>query len=493
MNVVHAVRTVISDLVAKRLWPVAVVLLLGLVAVPVLLGGGDGEAPPAPVAQAAKPADETLVSMAEDGPTGGRTAIGRNPFRQHDVGITAPVLSASTLGSGSTSAPTGGTGSTGSGLDVGGGGVPGLDDIDVVPVGGGSGSDGGSPTAPRTDERDSYRVDLRFGRDGSLSSRRDVPRLAPLPSVADPFFVFLGVLADGKTALFLVSSDAQATGDGSCKPTPANCERVEMKAGDTEFFDVATPEGEVVQYQLDLVRVARQRSASAAVASAARARESTEGRKVLRSAVDTKQVDVSDLAFSRRLGLVVPTGAGQDERGALFGGFRVDLQFGAPGELVKRYNLARLTPLPSVEEPSFVYLGVIGDGDTALFLNPSEAAASGDAVCNPSPEDCTRVELKAGQSGLFDVPRLDGQTSEYQLDVDHITELEADSAEEADAMRRRESPAGRVILRRLIHEVGGLVADIDYSADSGAVVPRDEAPQDTGGTPAGFSPRGIGK
>ena len=47
-----------------------------------------------------------------------------------------------------------------------------------------------------------------------------------------------GVLADGKPAACLVSSDATATGDGKCLPTPENCERVEMKAGETEFFDV---------------------------------------------------------------------------------------------------------------------------------------------------------------------------------------------------------------------------------------------------------------
>jgi len=54
--------------------------------------------------------------------------------------------------------------------------------------------------------------------------------------------------------MFLVSSDAEATGDGKCLPSPDNCDRVEMEAGDTEFFDVATPDGTTAQYQLDLVR-----------------------------------------------------------------------------------------------------------------------------------------------------------------------------------------------------------------------------------------------
>ena len=38
-------------------------------------------------------------------------------------------------------------------------------------------------------------------------------------------------------------------------------------------------------------------------------------------------------------------------------------------------------------------------------------------------------------------------------------------------MRDRESPAGRVILRRLITEVGSLVADLNYSSEQGKIVP----------------------
>jgi hypothetical protein len=166
---------------------------------------------------------------------------------------------------------------------------------------------------------------------------------------------------------------------------------------------------------------------------------------VLRTAVDTGQVEVADLAYSRELGLVLPSGetAGEKEEDAgLFGGFRVDLQFGAAGALVKRYNLARLTPLPSVEKPSFVYLGVLDDGKTALFLNPTEAAVSGDAECLPSPEESQRIQLKAGQTGTLSAPTLNGQAEEYEIAVDGITKVEAATAEEARANIKRESPAG---------------------------------------------------
>ncbi|MDQ5808313.1 MAG: hypothetical protein M3320_06510, partial [Actinomycetota bacterium] len=465
-------RNLLADLVAKRLWPVALVLALALVAVPVLLARGvdGGDAPVVPVADG-DDIGKSVVTPAVDVPRRGANPTGRNPFTQRDVGPKRP-----TLDDGESTVRDGGTGGTsaddvGSGVDVS-GGLPALEDVDVIPVGG---SDD-VPAAPRPNARESYRVDLRFGRDGDLTKRNDVARLSPLPSADDPFFVFMGVLADGKTALFLVSSDAEATGDGTCQPSPDNCERIEMQAGETEFFDVTTPDGAVVQYQLDLVRVARVKSASAAVAAGNRSRESSDGRQVLRHAIDTKQVDVDGIAYSRQLGVLVPSAQpGNGDGDTLFGGFRTDLRFGTPGALVNRYNLARLTPLPSADDPSFLFLGVTGDdGDRkALFLNPSEAAVSGEAVCNPDPETCTRIELAPGQSGLFDVPTIDGETDEYELAVDAITELEAETPEEARAMRDRESPAGRVILRRLITEVGTLVEDLNYSSDKGKIVPAE--------------------
>ena len=466
------VRNLLADLVAKRLWPVAVVLALALIAVPVLLAKGvDRTEVPGVPATEDKEVGASVVTPAVDEPTTGANPTGRNPFRQRTVAPQVPTPDVKSGGTGGTEGDFDGGSTVGGGVDVT-GGLPALEDVDVIPVGGGEGQ-----AQPKPNARYSYSVDIRFGKDGDLAARKNVARLSPLPSADDPFFVFMGVMADGETALFLVSSDAEATGDGTCKPTPENCERIEMQAGQTEFFDVTTPEGETVQYQLDLVRVAKVKAPSPTVAASARSREDTDGREVLRHAIDSKQVDVDGIAYSRGLGVLVPSAQpGNGDGDTLFGGFRTDLQFGRPGALVKRYNLARLTPLPSIDDPSFLFLGVMGDATDAkaLFLNPTEAAASGDAVCNPTPENCSRVELRAGQSALFDVPTLDGQTDEYQLDVDAITELEAETPEQARAMRNRESPAGRVILRRLISEVGGLVADLNYSSTEGRLVPVEE-------------------
>ena len=121
-----------------------------------------------------------------------------------------------------------------------------------------------------------------------MKTMRDVARLTPLPSAANPFFVFLGVKEDAKTLVFLVSSDAKATGDGTCKPSKNNCETIELKVGDTEFFDLTTDDG-VQQYQMDIIKVSKAKassSAKSARSARAAAKASKADRRLLRKVVD---------------------------------------------------------------------------------------------------------------------------------------------------------------------------------------------------------------
>jgi hypothetical protein len=301
----------------------------------------------------------------------------------------------------------------------------------------------------------------------------DVARLSPLPSTDDPFLVFLGVSDDGRSATFLLSSDAVPTGMGTCTPSAERCERIRLEAGDTEYFDVTTPEDEVVQYELEVRAIERRVGPTAAVASAARARESADGRALLREAVADGEVDISDLTYSKELGLVVPAGTAKAAPREVFGGYRADLRYGpAGGELVKRYAPARLTPLPSAEDPSFVFLGVVPGGEAAQFLNPTGAAVSGDGVCRPDTEACSRIEVPAGGTATLDVRTVDGRTAEHRLVVDAITEVTVPSEDEARAQRERESPAGRAILRRLIREVGTILTGLDFDARRGTLTER---------------------
>ena len=120
-------------------------------------------------------------------------------------------------------------------------------------------------------------------RPSQLKTYHDVARLSPLPTADNPFFVYTGVLKDGKTAVFLLSSDATATGDGHCRPSSKSCQTIEVKEGDTEFFDL-TVDGEAVQYQLDVVKVFKKGASTAAAAAAAYERHSNAGADMLRKA-----------------------------------------------------------------------------------------------------------------------------------------------------------------------------------------------------------------
>ncbi len=266
-------RNVWADMLEKRLWPLALVLLVGIAAVPTVLvkknQQHDTQQVVAAVAanRAANAGPDAVVALdTSAAATARRNHLGRqrNPFDQ----LFAPKVKVTTTSSAA------GTTTTVSGSSGGSSGS------------GGSGTSGGgtttTPKQPAT-TKTAYSVSLHFGQAGTMRTIHNIPRLTPLPSAVNPFFVFLGVKDDGKTAVFLVSSDAKATGDGACKPSDSDCETIEMKAGDTEFFDLTTDSG-VQQYQMDLISISTKTVTSTAAANAAHARASRIGTGMLQEA-----------------------------------------------------------------------------------------------------------------------------------------------------------------------------------------------------------------
>ncbi len=271
-------RNIWADLVEKRLWPVAVLLLAGIIAVPMVLAkspASDSVATPAAdavLASAAKRDETTIVTLDTAPQVRRHDGRGRDPFVQ-PKGSTPQKADAVKSSTTADVAPAGGGDSAGGG--------------------GGAVSDPTSKTPAKAKPKPkstgpAYVIDLRFGQADSMKTLKNVPRLTPLPSAASPFFVFLGVKEDGKTLVFLVSSDAKATGDGKCKPSSKACETIELKSGDTEFFDLSTDAG-VEQYQMDIIKV-RKTSASSSAKSAraarAKARASKSDRRLLRKVID---------------------------------------------------------------------------------------------------------------------------------------------------------------------------------------------------------------
>lgn len=267
-------KNIWADLVDKRLWPIALVLVLALVAVPTLLAkksdepAGTDPLAAGAVAHSAQTGGDAVIALDTGGPAAPKHgATGRNPFEQ--LFVPKPKSTNTDTAAGGADSGNPGQAGGGSGGDTSGG-------TDK------SKGDGGSDSAPKKTTT-TYKVNIRFGTAGAMRTKNDVARLTPLPSASNPFFVFLGVKDGGNTVVFLVSSDAKATGDGTCKPSANQCETIEMKAGETEFFDVSTDAG-IRQYQLDVMSIKKVVTASSSAAKAANARVSQAGAQLLKDA-----------------------------------------------------------------------------------------------------------------------------------------------------------------------------------------------------------------
>ena len=232
-------RGIWADLVDKRLWPVALALVVAAVAIPVLLHKPADKVTAGPTArEAAAPglSAGSSISLNQDHAqgllVGGRM---HDPFRQLHLPKATTAGSTSALGPAQAS---GATSTTSSGQ--GGGGTS--------PSGGGGTSGGGHKHATTA------KVRVAFGKTGGSLKTYSLVPLTPLSSASDPVLVFLGVQKDGKTAAFLVSSDAAPQGDGNCSPSRSVCATLTVRAGDTVFIDVAASGGNV-QYELDVKQV----------------------------------------------------------------------------------------------------------------------------------------------------------------------------------------------------------------------------------------------
>ena len=304
-------KNVLHDLIEKRLWPVAIALVVALIAVPIVLGGGSDSAStgddvasvPTPAAGSAPASGSAVVSLQEQA-TGGkvqRAGKVRDPFVQHHLAKT--VTDALTTATGVANSLGGGA-STGSSPDS---GSAGGSDTSTTPT-----STTPADTTPKPDTTkkpdtttaDLYRVKLKFGEAGAERTYNNVARLTPLPSSDNPFFVYLGLKDDQKTAIFLVDADSVPTGDGTCKPSKDNCAQIELKPGDMEYFDLQSGTAGVVQYQLELVSVHKGKAASTASAAKAHARESRAGREFLRQVVADNPTAISSWDYSSKLGLL---------------------------------------------------------------------------------------------------------------------------------------------------------------------------------------------
>src|ERR687892_1853820 len=269
------------DLRAKRLWPVAVVLLAGIVAVPFVLAkkaDEPGVAPPAPAAEAEAPkadgpAELAQVKLEELGQGTGSSLSSfkdpSNPFappRKVLDRISAEAKAAEGDAGGESGGDAtvkggslgGGAGSddapsdTGSG-DTGGGSTGGGD------TGGATGDTGDTPAPPPVDGGEktttvnyTYVADVTFRANNRRHKIKALEKLDILPDRANPLLIFLGVTENAGNAVFLVDSTLAAAGEGSCKPSRSECAFLYLGPGSEHEF--TNEEGDSYTLRVEEIR-----------------------------------------------------------------------------------------------------------------------------------------------------------------------------------------------------------------------------------------------
>jgi hypothetical protein len=249
------------DLREKRLWPVALALLIGLVAVPVLLAKPAPETSSAPVTPPATAADTgkdltPVIELADLTQIEQGSKLqefnAKNPFKPK---IKTVKLSDTTQ-----------TALNQIASDTGGGGTPATTD-------GGGTTGGGTPTTPTTPgtrhvSRYTYVIDVTFVSNGRKRVIKGLDRLSMLPSETNPALIFLGVSSAGSNAVFLVDSTLDATGEGNCAPSAKQCATLSLGAGSEHMF--TDQKGNSYSLRVDQIRKVKVGTAAATAAKRAK-------------------------------------------------------------------------------------------------------------------------------------------------------------------------------------------------------------------------------
>jgi hypothetical protein len=295
-------KGILTELRERRLWPVAVALVAGLVAVPVLLTKSpsttaSSQAPGAGVSGAS---GHTISVRLAGGTQAALHGGARDPFTQHgsaatpagtaiaSVGRSIPGTGAT--GTASSAAASGGAANalpSGRAPSAGGTSTP---SVSTTSAGGSSSSSSPAPSGPVSPapkkpapagltSTQSYHVEIQLSNaSGGLDLIDSVERLSPIPSASQPLLVELGVAQGGHHVLFAVQPGSVPTGPGSCTPGPIDCEILSLSPDQTET--VSTASGAAVT-QFAVTGISAQDHPSAAAANQARNAISAAGARLL--------------------------------------------------------------------------------------------------------------------------------------------------------------------------------------------------------------------
>jgi hypothetical protein len=288
----NTLESIWQDLRDKRLWPVALLLLVAVVAIPVLVinpaeepGAVQASAQPkekvpalTPISDAARAGEGSGLSVFDKAdpflPPSAILAASRD--QSTTAGPSAAASSEAGAGFGSASPASESQSSSGGGQSAsppstGGGGDTTRD---------GDTSGGGTTTVKYT-----YVVDATFTRDGHTRHVNGMKRLEMLPSESSPLLLFLGVDSGGDNAVFLVDSTLSATGEGHCSPSEDSCGLLSLGAGSVERF--SDRDGHSYRLEIDEIRKVK--------VSAGSAKASSRTKRAHAASPSTKRLTVPDL------------------------------------------------------------------------------------------------------------------------------------------------------------------------------------------------------
>ncbi|MGO9495163.1 MAG: hypothetical protein ACLQA5_00360 [Solirubrobacteraceae bacterium] len=284
-------RNMLKELLERKLWPIALVLVIALVAVPVLL---TKKAPTDIVTPPTGPlpysSGTTLPAISVQTSPGNSNLVGkgRNPFTPQHVAttstitttiptVTTPTTGTSTgttsVGSGSSS-----TGSGSSGTTVAPATTPTVSTTPTKPAL----TTPPKPAPATLTATESYHVSLAVtAANGNLNTIDPLERLSILPSEQQPMLIDLGVLQGGKSVMFVVEPGTVVSGAGTCTPGPIDCEILTLNPGQTAGISKETSSGSTPVALLAVNSITVDHHPSVAAANKARETASDVGRQLL--------------------------------------------------------------------------------------------------------------------------------------------------------------------------------------------------------------------
>ncbi|HEY5318715.1 MAG TPA: hypothetical protein VIJ20_12075 [Solirubrobacteraceae bacterium] len=277
----NVIQNLITDLREKRLWPVAVALILALIVVPVLLSGGGNKSVPVaqvpPTGSSSAPVPALPAVSVTTTPSNARlTGRERNPFAQQAKQKSGSGGSKSSKAKGSSGS---GTGSTTSGAVSGTSTTVASTPATSTPV------TSTTPTPPEPTgltATQAYHVAMSMSNSaGGLYTIDPVERLSVLPNAQLPLLIELGVLNGGRRVLYLVQPGTVVRGPGKCTPGPIDCEIVSLAPNEIEWLGTSGPSGATGVALMAVTAITATNFPSAAAAHTARKDESAAGRRLL--------------------------------------------------------------------------------------------------------------------------------------------------------------------------------------------------------------------